>query len=297
MKNLKIFSQIVQKNSLIINTILKTQSQFNIIFIQEPPWSEIHRIPSSLDCKGEALMGTTHYPNWLLFTRIPSERSDSPRVIAYINIYLSSFHFLLHNDIINHRDITLISFINNHICYYIMNVYSNSSHSALKYLKDTKANIDNDLLMTGDFNIRDSLWDPSFSFHSSISDNLIIIADSFNLTLSTLINPCLTRFSDTAREANSVIDLMFLCYRSTKLNRHSINPDCRLSSDHAPLSINISINEEVVCTLKLSIPQRSEQETTFVEEVMSNFKNLDMFNIVDTEKLEHIINQLGVIID
>ena len=164
MKNLKIFSQIVQKNSLIINTILKTQSQFNIIFIQEPPWSEIHRIPSSLDCKGEALMGTTHYPNWLLFTRIPSERSDSPRVIAYINIYLSSFHFLLHNDIINHRDITLISFINNHICYYIMNVYSNSSHSALKYLKDTKANIDNDLLMTGDFNIRDSLSIFFFSF-------------------------------------------------------------------------------------------------------------------------------------
>ena len=122
-------------------------------------------------------MGTTHYPNWLLFTRIPSERSDSPRVIAYINTHLSLFYFLLCNDIINHRDITLISFINNHVCYYIMNVYSDSSHSALKYLKDTEANIDNDLLMMGNFNIRDSLWDLSFPFHSSISDNLIIIAD------------------------------------------------------------------------------------------------------------------------
>ena len=58
-----------------------------------------------------------------------------------------------------------------------MNVYSDSSHSALKYLKDTEANIDNDLLMMGNFNIRDSLWDLSFPFHSSISDNLIIIAD------------------------------------------------------------------------------------------------------------------------
>ena len=69
-----------------------------------------------------------------------------------------------------------------------MNVYSDSSHSALKYLKDTEVNIDNVLLMTGDFNIRDSLWDPSFPFHSSISDDLIIIANSFNLSLSTPIN-------------------------------------------------------------------------------------------------------------
>ena len=156
-KNLKIFLQNIWKNSLIINTILETQSQFNIIFIQEPPWFKIHRIPSSLDCKGKTLMGTTHHPNWLSFSRIPSEGSNSPRVITYINICLSSFHFLLHKDIIDHRDIILISFTNNHVCYYIMNVYSDSSHLALKYLKDTEVNIDNILLMMGNFNIRDSL--------------------------------------------------------------------------------------------------------------------------------------------
>ena len=62
-KNLKIFLQNIQKNSLIVNTILETQSQFDIVFIQEPSWSEICRIPSSLDCKGETLMETTHHPN------------------------------------------------------------------------------------------------------------------------------------------------------------------------------------------------------------------------------------------
>jgi len=217
-QNLKVFSQNVWKNSLIVNTILETQSQFNIIFIQEPPWSEICKIPSSLDCKGETLIETTHHHNWLLFARIPSERSDSPRVIAYINIRLSSFRFLLCKDIINHRDIILISFLNNHVCYYIINVYSASSHSALKYLKNTEVNIDNVLLMTGDFNIRDSLWDLSIPHHSSISDDLIIIADSFNLALPMPINLCPTRYSDTAGEANSVIDLMFLCYRSRELN-------------------------------------------------------------------------------
>ena len=130
-----------------------------------------------------------------------SQKGQTPRVIVYINICLSSLCFLLRKDIINHRDIILISFFNNNICYYIMNVYSDSSHSALKCPKDTKVNIDNILLMTSDFNIRDSLWDSSFPFHSSISDDLITIADSFNLALSTPINPCLTRYSDTTGEA------------------------------------------------------------------------------------------------
>ena len=106
-----------------------------------------------------------------------------------------------------------------------MNVYSDSSHLALKYLKDTEVNVNNLLIITGDFNIRDSLWDLSFPYHSSISDNLIIIANSFNLDLSTLTNPTPTRYSDIKREANSVIDLMFLHSRSTKLNNHSIHLD------------------------------------------------------------------------
>ena len=156
-KNLKILSQNVCKNSLIINTLLEIQNQFDIIFIQEPPWSKICKIPSFLSHNGESLMGTNHYPNWILFTRFLLERLDSPRVIIYINIRLSSLYFLLCKDIINHRDIILISFFNNNICYYIMNVYSDSSHFALKYLKDTEVNIDNVLIMTGDFNIRDSL--------------------------------------------------------------------------------------------------------------------------------------------
>jgi len=57
-KNLKIFSQNVRKNSIIINTILETQNQFDILLIQEPPWSEIRKIPSSSNCDGELVMGT-----------------------------------------------------------------------------------------------------------------------------------------------------------------------------------------------------------------------------------------------
>jgi len=191
-------------------------------------------------------MGSNHHPNWTTYTRIPSNNKDFPRVLVYVNICLSALRFLLQKDIFNHRDISLISFSINNICSYILNVYSDSSHTALKYLKDTKVNINNVVLMTGDFNIRDSLWDSSFPFHSSVSNDLIILADSFNLALSSPTNPCPTRYSDMPEELNSVIDLMFLRFDSSKLDQHSILPEFRLSSDHAPLTVTIPLSEEII---------------------------------------------------
>ena len=296
-KNLKIFSQNVWKNSLIVNTILEMLTHFNIILIQELPWSKIWKIPSTLNYEGDPLIGSIHHPNWILIARTPSCNKDSPRVISYINICLLSFHFLLRKDIINHKDISLISFFNNNICYYILNIYSDSSHTALKYLKDTKVNINNVVLMTGDFNIRDSLWDHSFSFHSSSSDDLIIIADSFDLALSSPTNPSPTRFSDTAGESNLVIDLMFLHNGSSELDYHTILPESRLSSDHAPLVIDIPITEEIIQMSKLTLAPKSEQETAFIQDVILNFKNLNTSNIVDTEEIEWVVNWLGSIID
>ena len=143
-----------------------------------------------------------------------------------------------------------------------MNVYSGLSHSTLKYLMDTEMNISNLLVMTGDFNIRDSIWDPSFPHHSSISDNLMIITDSFNLELSIPTNQVLTRYLDMVGEANSVIDLMFLQSGSNELNNHSIHPGWQLSSDHAPITVSIPITEENIVTSKFFIVKIAKRKRT-----------------------------------
>ena len=75
---LKLFSQNIRKNSLIVNTILETQAYFDIIFIQKPLWSTIHTIPSSTNSEGEELDGIPHYSNWLTFARTPTDQLDSP---------------------------------------------------------------------------------------------------------------------------------------------------------------------------------------------------------------------------
>ena len=168
---------------------------------------------------------------------------------------------------------------------------------ALKYLKDIEVNIDNILVMTSDFNIRDSLWDSSFPHHSSISNDLLLIADFFQLALLMPTNPYPTRFSDTVGEANLTIDLMFLRCDSIELNQHSIDPDWRLTSDHAPLSVTIPIANEFITTLKLLIQQNSEQENAFIKEVISVFQNLDTLNISNKECLENIVNSLNSLVN
>ena len=205
--------------------------------------------------------------------------------------------FSLRTDIINHTDILLLSFTSNCFQYFVLNIYSDSAHTALKYLKDIEVNIDNILIMTGNFNIRDSLWDSSFPHHLSISNNLLLIADSFQLALSMPTNPCPTRYSDTVGEANSTINLMFLRCSSIKLNQHFIYPDWQLTLDYAPLSITIPIANEFITTSKLSIQQNSKQENTFIKEVISVFQNLDTLNISNKECLENTVNSLNSLIN
>ena len=94
-KNIKIFSQNVQKNNLIVNTILETKFEFDIIFVQEPSWMTIHSVLSSRNCEGNKLVGVPNHLNWLIFSKNPMMDSNFPKVVTYVNIRLLSLYFSL----------------------------------------------------------------------------------------------------------------------------------------------------------------------------------------------------------
>jgi len=62
-KHIKISSQNMQKNTLVVNTILETQFYFNVIFLQELPWSTIWLIPSLRSEEGVELVEVLSYLN------------------------------------------------------------------------------------------------------------------------------------------------------------------------------------------------------------------------------------------
>lgn len=111
-------------------------------------------------------------------------------------------------------------FFNCGFIYFLINVCSDSSQLALKYLKDTEVNIDNILIITGNLNIRDSFWNPSYLYHSFHKDTFFEITDFFHVELFKPTKFFPIRYSDNVQDSNSVLDLMFLHLNSMKHNNH-----------------------------------------------------------------------------
>jgi len=94
-KFLEIFSQNVWKNKLLTDSILENNKNYDIILIQEPPWSNIWQIPSILFQEGNNLIGAPYYPSWILFVRNSDTENNYPRVATYVNTKLSKLRFFM----------------------------------------------------------------------------------------------------------------------------------------------------------------------------------------------------------
>ena len=127
----------------------------------------------------------------------------------------------------------------------------------------------------------------------TISGDLLIIADSFNLELSNPTNQVLTRYSGNKHDSNSVIDLMFLYNGLSKLDNHLIHPNWRLSSDHASLTIIIPIVKEHINSGKCSIIKDSKEESTFIKDLTTFIRNINIFNMSDITSLDRAVNEFA----
>ena len=85
---------------------------------------------------------------------------------------------------------------------------------------------------------------------------------------------------------------MFLQSGSTELNNHSIHPEWQLISDHASLTVFIPIAEENINLSKFSIVKNSKEKASFIKDVLSIIKNLDISDLSDIDKLENVVNIL-----
>ena len=88
---------------------------------------------------------------------------------------------------------------------------------------------------------------------------------------------------------NLVLDLIFLCFESNKLDNYAIYLEWRLISDHASLMITISTVEKHIQTKKHMIVKDSKKEHTFVKKLIKAIRNIDTDNIFNVNCLNNII--------
>jgi len=104
----------------------------------------------------DPLYGTPNHPEWTLFICQDPTQENYTRAATYVNKHLVRMRFALQLDIINHHNINVLAFYNDWDTNYMINIYSDSNQTALQVLQQNMANIDNTIILTGDFNIRDS---------------------------------------------------------------------------------------------------------------------------------------------
>jgi len=175
----------------------------------------------------------------MLFIQNNLSQDNFPHVATYINKQLVKLRFSLRLDIANHRDINIVAFYNQQDVNFIINIYSDSNQSAFHALRNNIANLGKTVLITGNFNIRDSDWDPNYHHYLTHTEDLITIADSLSLELSPPVNPGPTRFTDNPNDSNSVLDLVFLALDNPSFGSHSLLLELRKPLDHVPLFITV----------------------------------------------------------
>jgi len=82
---------------------------------------------------------------------------------------------------------------------------------------------------------------------------------------------------------------MFLRADSLEHDNYIIHPDWRLTSDHAPLTINISIFEENSQIRKWILVKNNEEEDYFLNKLIEAINEINLNNIQSKKALKLII--------
>ena len=91
----------IAKNYFDLDVLLETvKDDFDILFVQEPPWQTIRQAPSAMSKEGTAVVGAPRHPQWTCMVRQP-ETGSRPRVMTYVSKRLDPLRPAYRRDLID----------------------------------------------------------------------------------------------------------------------------------------------------------------------------------------------------
>jgi len=259
----RIFCQNVNRNIALLESLLVLSiNNFDIIFIQEPPWRLVRHAPSGKDPEGEPVIRTTIHLDWGLTIHsldLQNEGADNPWVAVYVHKHLKGLRPGYRCDLIDPQDILIFSLRLGEDLLLLDNVYSDEQHTAICLLIEQTMDWPSLFFMGGNFNCRHQSWDPQRLVTNVHTDRLEVAATCLGLSRSTLEEEGPTHFPYNTQLEPTVIDLVYIPMELSLQVEHCICPDIRGMSDHAPLLSELPILDFEVtkykCHLKLDTPE------------------------------------------
>jgi hypothetical protein len=148
------FSFNANKNYLYTKTLLihlSLQKKVDVIFLQEPPWRTIRHTPSAISKEGKVVAGPPLHCDWNVIYRKP-DQSGNLRTMCYVHKRLVKFRPSYHREVIDHRDLLLLSLQVGGSEIFALNVYNDDRATAVSFLKREGLAIPHLSIMTGNFN-------------------------------------------------------------------------------------------------------------------------------------------------
>src|SRR6202171_835956 len=291
-----ILCQNVNRNYVYMDTLLASLTEsYDLLFIQEPPWQLIRSAPSSCDREGEDVIGAPNNPNWGLLVR-PSGLDLPPRVVVYFHKQLSGLRPGFRRELADHRDILIFSLGLGAEAMMLANVYSDSRHVAIDWLHDQLPMLPNLHLMCSDFNVRHRDWDPSGPLVNAAASRLVASASARGMSISTPVEVGPTHFPPQDGLTPTVIDLMFLKSDWVLRLAHSILPDDRGTSDHAPLVIDVPAPGSEVLVTRWSLKRDSDEEVVYLAAVLEGFSPLLEWQGDLGESIEEVTSAISAVL-
>jgi endonuclease/exonuclease/phosphatase family metal-dependent hydrolase len=258
---------------MLTESILSTKKDdFDIIFIQEPPWNLIHHVLSTKEPLGNELMGTPIHPEW---TYMVHPSNPCPCVLTYVHTWLQVMRPTLRRDLINSRDIQVLSLqTKDGKTLFLLNVYLDDKFRAIKLLDCLTGSLPLFFYMGGDFNCRSRIWDQHSTHDSFHVNQLIEVASSLGLSLSLASTPYVPTHFPFNRALNSfTIDLVFSS-DNFPLPVVTVVPEECLFSDHTPMTVSLPLTSTEHALQYKTLPKDSEEELCFLNKICDGLRDL-----------------------
>ncbi|CAA7267777.1 unnamed protein product [Cyclocybe aegerita] len=241
--------------------------------------------------EGDEVIGAPKHPDWLQMVRI--KEGEVPRMITYVSTRLSRYRPAMRCDIVDHRDIFILSLFSGGEVLNLMNVYSDDQHTAIEHLAARVHSLPPFIYIAGDFNCVLTTWDDYEHGESLTAISLQDTASQIGLEWARPSNHGPTRISPNPNQRSNVLDLVFLAPSEILISMPRLEHNLQGPSDHVPICTDLDISPEPPGCGQQTIKPGSEAEKSFISDILRDLAAIPVAAPATKEGVEALADAIA----